>query len=178
MTVKRRCMKLTFKGLSGNSYINDSRRYDCWSFVRAFLCARNASRAWFLWLTGLATRSSRISSRKSLNRSWNTARHQDSRKKLQQTNRQPNEKRINKQMRCGPDKFTNEKQKAKTKECVKKVVWKFPATSAPWRDSPRVRSLSNILWRAVGDNFLCTVKADPSTTPPPPSPLPLIPPDS
>ena len=115
MTVKRWCMKLTFKGLSGNSYINDSRRYDCWSFVRAFLCARNASRAWFLWLTGLATRSSRISSRKSLNRSWNTARHQDSRKKLQQTNRQPNEKRINKQMRCGPDKFTNEKQKAKSK---------------------------------------------------------------
>lgn len=34
-------------------------------------------------LTGFATRSSLISSLKSLNLSWNTARHQDSRKKLQ-----------------------------------------------------------------------------------------------
>ena len=36
-----------------------------------------------LLLTGFATRSSLTSSLKSLNLSWNTARHQDSRKKLQ-----------------------------------------------------------------------------------------------
>ena len=41
-------------------------------------------------LTGFATRSSLISSLKSLNLSWNTARHQDSRKKLR-AQRQQNE---------------------------------------------------------------------------------------